>query len=52
MRVTLGTLLVVMGVIGCASFYLNLSLRRLFQNEGNRELQTKAATVVERLGKC
>jgi len=49
MRVTLGTLLVVMGVIGCASFYLNLSLRRLFQNEGNRELQTKAATVVERL---
>ena len=44
-----GTLVAVMGVIGLASFYLNFSLARLFQKEGNRELEEKANLVVERL---
>lgn|GEM_PF-2483328 len=48
-RVTLGSLLAVLGVIGFASFYLNFSLARLFQKEGNRELEAKANLVVERL---
>lgn len=48
-RVMIGTLAAVMGVIGSASFYLDYSLARLFQREGNRELQEKAALIAERL---
>jgi two-component system heavy metal sensor histidine kinase CusS len=44
-----GTLVTVLGVIGCASFYLNFSLARLFQKEGNRELVEKADLVMDRL---
>jgi two-component system heavy metal sensor histidine kinase CusS len=38
-----------LGVIGFASFYLNFSLARLFQKEGNRELVEKADLVMDRL---
>lgn len=48
-RVTLATLLAVSSVIGGASFFLDASLARLFQKEGNRELQEKATVLVERL---
>ncbi len=48
-RVLLGTLAAVLAVMGLTSFYLNASLARLFQREGNRTLEEMADKVVERL---
>ncbi len=48
-RVLVGTLVAVVSVLGLTTYYVNVNLARLFQREGNRELQEKAALVVERL---